>query len=132
MKYLAAMLLFASPCFALPDMPAPKPVEPKPVTHYHAFYDKQAKITLGIELGLNAADTAQTCNNLAHGGHEDNLPIKTCAGMVGIQLGIMASGEALSWFLHRTGHHKLERIPRWYVIYGNTYGLAYSKSHGAW
>jgi hypothetical protein len=130
-KLLAVLLLTPSCLLALPDAPLPKPVEPKPPIRYHQFYDRPARVTLAAELTLNAFDTAQTCNNLAHGGHEDALPIKSCAGMVGIQLGIMAAGEGLAYFLHRTHHYKLERIPRYYVIGANARGLIYSKAHGA-
>ena len=111
----------------------PKPDAPnlKPVA-VHAMYDRTAKVELAAEVSLMTFDTVQTCHFLAHGGHEDNLPTQRCAGMIGLQLSFAAGAEGLTWVLHKTGHHKLERIPRIYLMYGNASGIAYSKLHRGW
>ena len=113
-------------------MPEPKAeaVEVVKATPIHRFYDRTAKIELVVEFAAMSVDSGLTCRNLAQPyGHEDNLPIHTCSQMVLFQLGIDAAGEGLSYLLHKTGHRKLERLPRLYLIYGNVRGAAYSFDH---
>lgn len=126
----------------LPDAPQPKPntavdftVIERPKVRFdrpvHKFYDKTAKIELGVNAALFAIDAGQTCHNLANGGHEDVLPTQSCAGAIGIMAGLHGGQEVLAWVLHKTGHHKLERIARLYMTEAHVQAIAYSKAHGA-
>ena len=117
-KRILVLLLLAGPVYALPDAPAAK---------IHRFYDRPAKVTLFSETLLAGADAGQTCHHLGRTWHERNLPTQSCSGMVGLTVSFMAAGEGLSFLLHKTGHHKLERIPRFYLMYGNIRGLAGSQ-----
>lgn len=101
---------------------------PAPV---HRFYDKPAKIELTASLSLAAFDMGQTCHNLATGGREYWMT-QSCAGDIGIVLGVHAAQEGLAYLLHRTGHHHLERFTRLYTIQAHVRGILYSKQHGAW
>jgi len=96
----------------------------------HSFYDRFAKLELAAAGSLAATDSVITCRFLARGQREMNLPTQSCAGMVGLQLGFYVAGEGLSFLLHRTGHHKLERLPRLYLGSGNAYGIAFTARHG--
>jgi hypothetical protein len=96
----------------------------------HQFYDRFAKLELAAAGTLAATDSAITCRFLARGQREMNLPTQSCAGMVGFQLAFYGAGEGLSFLLHRTGHHKLERLPRLYLGAGNAYGIRFTAKHG--
>lgn len=117
--------LLSGPTFGneLPDMPTPKP--------QHSFFDKWNKLEFASSGTLAAFDAGQTCHNLATGGHEDKLPVKSCGTMVAFTLAEQAGAWSLAWVLHKTGHHKLERIPALYLIGANSYAIAYSHKHGA-
>jgi len=104
--------------------------EPESPFTKHRFYDRFAKLELAAAGTLAATDSAITCRFLARGEREMNLPTQSCAGMVGFQLAFYGAGEGLSFLLHRTGHHKLERLPRLYLGSGNAYGIAFTARHG--
>jgi hypothetical protein len=107
---------------ALPDMPQPKPAD----AVIHSYWSPAAKRIVGIEFVAASADMAITCRNLSLGGHEWSLPTQSCGETVAIQLGIFAAAQGTAYLLHRTGHHKLEHLPRLYMIGANTYGFVYS------
>ena len=106
------------------DMIKPKlEAKPKEAPTHHRFYDRTAKLQLIAAGTLMSWDIAQTARNLGNGGHEYTLPTQSPAGIAGIQLGIFAASEGISFLFHKTNHHKLERLPRMYVIAGNARGL---------
>jgi hypothetical protein len=121
---LLLVLVWGARADELPDAPRPKA---------HArFYDRTAKAQLAVEAGALAWDETTTCRNLARGGTEQWLPTQSCAGVVGYQLLFAAAAEGAAYLLHRTNHHKLERIPRLYVAGAAVAGIAHSKRTGAW
>jgi hypothetical protein len=126
-RVLLVCLLCASPALALPDSPIAKP-GPVP----HSYWDKWNKVEAITMTGALAFDMGQTCNSLAHGGHEMNLPSQHCGAIVGMSAGFAAAAVGLSYAFHRLGHHKLERIPMIYMTYGSAHGIIYSKQHHGW
>jgi hypothetical protein len=137
MRYLALLSLLFVGGFSkgtdLPDVPKPKidAVRVEPMRPDHRFYDRTAKIEVVAVGSLMAFDMGQTCHNLLTGGKEFNLPTQNCAGAIGFQVLFAAAGEGLSYALHRMGHHRLERLPRLYLMYGNLAGIVVSKRNGA-
>jgi hypothetical protein len=127
---LVLFLMLAIPAFGLPSVPEPKPFETKPAAVH--YWDKWNKIEAVSMFSLASFDMAQSCHNVRSGGHEDFLPVQNCAAIVGM----VAAGEVgaigISILLHKTGHHKLERIPMLLMIQADTRGIIYSHSHGAW
>jgi len=123
----------------LPDMPRPKittdaemiqPVESAPVKPEHRFWDKINKTEFSIGGVLAAWDMSITCRNLGTpGGKESNLPVHTCAGTVAFTLGEQAAAWGFAYLLHKTGHHKLERLPEAYLIGSNLDGAICSTVH---
>jgi hypothetical protein len=107
----------------LPDAPMPAAaVErastfvsiPQPGSGEHKFWDKQNRLLFITATALNAADFAITRSNLQSGGRELN-PIVRMFGSSTPGLAINFVGETagvvtLSYFFHKTGHHKLERF----------------------
>ena len=78
----------------------------------HAFWDR-TNLTLfsGVILS-RAADYASTRNMQARGREEVLLPddvVNNSAGFVALELSGTAASVGLSYWMHRAGHHKLER-----------------------
>ena len=87
---------------ALPDEPMPS----------HAFWDKE-NILLFSGIGFfRALDYASTRNMQARGREEILLPddvVNNSAGFAALEAAGTMTSVGISYILHRTGHHKLER-----------------------
>lgn len=123
-------VLFTLPAFAdqLPSAPVSSPVvekalvEPKPSTDLpqspssHRFFDKKnAWLFTGIAV-TRALDYTSTINMQARGREELLLPddvVNNRAAFAAVEAGGAATSIGISYLLHRTGHHKLER---WFSI----------------
>jgi hypothetical protein len=129
-KLVLALVLLAIPTFGLPSVPQPKPFETKPAAVH--YWDKWNRIESLSMFSLASFDMAQSCHNVRSGGREDFLPTQSCA-KIAVMIGAGEVGAiGLSMLLHKTGHHKLERIPILLMIQADTRGIVYSHSHGAW
>ena len=131
-------VLFAQGPF--PDAPTTsiEPVSPAVVASApkfetpHRFWDKENLMLFSGVAATSAADFAVTRSNLQRGGQELN-PMVRIFGRSTAGLAMNFAGEAvgsmgLSYFFHRTGHHKLERAVSCVNIGGSLravgYGLA--------
>jgi len=108
--------------FAL--LPPPKSIEPaafvksaEPVTlpeaPIHRFWDRENSVLFATNAAFCTADFVVTRNNLRNGGQELNPFTRVFAGSTA-GLAVNFAGEAVgvvgvSYLLHKTGHHKLER-----------------------
>jgi hypothetical protein len=110
------------------ESPKPKIEAPLPAAAPR-YWDTIAKIELGAGVAAAAIDMRYTCPNLNAGGREYTLPAKTCGEAVAITAGLYAGAEGIAYLLHRTGHHKLERLPVLYLIGANVHGASFSASH---
>jgi hypothetical protein len=86
---------------------------PRPTASEHKFWDRENKVLFFTAAALNGADFAVTRSNLQSGGRELN-PVVRIFGRSTAGLAVNFAGEtagvvSLSYFLHKTGHHKLER-----------------------
>jgi hypothetical protein len=100
----------------------------------HSFWDGANKTLFVSHAALEAVDFEITHINLRHGGKElDPEARALCQSGTAGQLvffgGRMAGVVAISYLLHRTGHHKLERAFPIYASGDSAYGVAYSFSH---
>jgi hypothetical protein len=100
----------------------------------HKFWDTTNKILFASHAGLEALDFGITHRNLSNGGRElDSMAKALCESGTAGQLvffgGRMAGVVAISYLLHRTGHHKLERVFPIYASGDSAYGVAYSFTH---
>jgi hypothetical protein len=107
----------------VPDAPVPaaavEPVAPAFVASTklngeHKFWDKENFALFAAAAASNGADFAVTRANLQSGGQELN-PIVRVFGRSSAGLAVNFAGETagvagLSYFFHRTGHHKMERM----------------------
>jgi hypothetical protein len=100
----------------------------------HNFWDAANKMLFASHAGLEALDFGITHRNLSHGGKEvDPMAKALCESGTAGQLiffgGRMAGVVAISYLLHKTGHHKLERAFPIYASGDSAYGVAYSFAH---
>jgi hypothetical protein len=102
----------------------PKSIEPaafvksaEPVTlpeaPSHRFWDRENSVLFATNAAFCTADFVVTRNNLRNGGQELNPFTRVFAGSTA-GLAVNFAGEAVgvvgvSYLLHKTGHHKLER-----------------------
>jgi hypothetical protein len=120
----------------LPDAPKPNTTsdslsgfveaQPKPVTNMHPFWDKPNKVEAASMFAMASLDMAQTCYGLAHGGRELHLT-QSCVDNNFITFSFEAATVTGTWLLHRTNHHKLERMPMLYMVGVSTSGVVGSK-----
>ena len=116
----------------------PIPVEPVPVvkivlpqaSKQHKFWDKQNQILLTTVAALNVVDFAVTRSGLKNGSREINpaarLFSSSTAGLAANFAGATAGNIGLSYFFHRTGHHRLERITSMINMGASTVAVTYS------
>jgi hypothetical protein len=129
---ISLFLLWVVPVHALPDSPLPKinlavrTVQPEP-----RFWDRPMKVEFTSMVAMGSFDMAQTCNFLQH-GRSERLLTQSCPGNVALTAGFDAAALTGAWLLHKTGHRKLARLPMLYMAGVSTYGVAKSKSLGAW
>ncbi len=79
----------------------------------HRFWDRDNSILFAANAAFSAADFVVTRDNLRSGGQELNPVTRLVSGST-TGLALNFAGEAvgvvgLSYFFHKTGHHKLER-----------------------
>jgi hypothetical protein len=106
---------------AYPDGPAPfvqpsySPAINAPTSRsdQHRFWDKENCTLFAAAAALNTADFAVTRANLQSGGQELNPVVRlfgrSSPGLAMNFIEETAGVISLSYFFHKTGHHKLER-----------------------
>jgi hypothetical protein len=126
----------------LPDAPAPAHgAEPAAITFIaptstestHKFWDAKNSMLFATAFALDGADFAVTRANLQSGGQELNPIVRvfgrSTAGLAANFAGEGAGTVALSYFFHRTGHHKLERMVSVVNIGGSATAVGYGLAH---
>ncbi len=96
--------------------PMVKSVEPAtlPEAPSHRFWDRENSILFATSAAFSAADFVVTRNNLRNGGQELNPVTRIFSGSTA-GLAVNFAGEtagvvAVSYLLHKTGHHRIERV----------------------
>jgi hypothetical protein len=138
---LAAICPIAVAQGPAPDAPRPsiQPTsslvapQPQPTYETHKFLDRENRILFVAVAGVNGADFAVTRSNVQNGGRELD-PIVRIYGRSTLGLAANFAGEtagtiALSYFFHRTGHHKLERVISFVNIGSSASAVAYGTAH---
>lgn len=100
----------------------------------HSFFDVTNKTLFATHAALEAVDFGITHHNLSRGGKEMNPEAKALCesgtpGQLVFFAGRTAGVVAITYLLHRTGHHRLERIFPIYASGDSAYGVIYSFSH---
>ena len=99
----------------------------------HRFWDKKNLALFTATAALSAADFSVTRSNLQSGGRELN-PVVRIFGRSTAGLAVNFAGETagvigMSYFFHRTGHHRLERIASTVNIAGSAAAVTYGLTH---
>ena len=99
----------------------------------HRFWDRENKVLFAAVAATSAADFAVTYSNLQTGGKELNPLTRVFAGSTA-GLAANFAGETvgvvgLSYFFHKTGHHKLERMTSVLNITASGFAVGYSLRH---
>lgn len=122
------------------DAPAPAAVPVAPimakspsVMPEHKFWDTENRALFLTAAALNGADFAVTRANLQSGGKELN-PIVRIFGHSTPGLALNFAGEtagvlSVSYFFHKTGHHRLERAVSAVNIGASAGAVAYGLTH---
>jgi len=88
--------------------------QPLPTAPSHGFWDRENRILFAAVAASSTLDFAVTYSNLQNGGRELNPVTRIFAGNTATLalnfVGETASVMGVSYFFHRTGHHKLERL----------------------
>ena len=136
------LLLGSCPSLAqgpVPDAPQPI-VEPSADTFVqpsiegqHKFFDKWNLALFTGTAALAASDFAVSHANLQSDGKELNPMVRifgrSTAGLAMNFAGEVSGSMGLSYFFHRTGHHKLERAISGFNIGGSAAAVGYSLAH---
>ena len=133
---------FVEPDNSVPENPQPVGVEPvvaaKPTAtmalpEAHRFWDRENKILFAAVAASSAADFAVTYQNLQDGGRELNPVTRlfsgSTAGLAANFAGETAGVIGLSYFFHKTGHHRLERIVSMSNIGASSFAVGYDLAH---
>src|ERR1700756_2558766 len=126
----------------LPDAPMPFPVIehgsafvslPQAATSEHKFWDRENKVLFFTAAALNGADFAVTHCNLQRGGRELNPVVRifgrSTAGLAVNFAGETAAVMSVSYFFHKTSHHKLERWVSFLNISSSAAAVSYGLAH---
>ena len=112
-----------APVIGVTDIPKPS----------HRFWDRENRTLFAVAGGLAVADFCVTRANLASGGKELNPVTRIFSGStpgLAANFALETGGlVSVSYLLHRTGHHKLERIASYVNISGSAGAVAWSMSH---
>jgi hypothetical protein len=111
-----------------PIQPATLPESPS-----HRFWDRDNCILFATSAAFNAADFVLTRDNLRDGGKELNPVTRVFSGSTA-GLAVNFAGEtagvvALSYFFHKTGHHKMERVASMVNIGSSAAAVTFDLAH---
>lgn len=120
-----------------PIGPAPilTPVQPTtlPDAPSHRFWDRENNVLFATSAAFSAADFFVTRANLHDGGQELN-PVTRLFGRSTTGLAMNFVGESIgvvgiSYFFHKTGHHKLERAVSMLNIGSSAAAVTFDLTH---
>ncbi len=99
----------------------------------HSFWDRENRILFAATGSLATADFFVTHANLASGGRELNPLTRPFTGSTPALAANFAVETAsvigVSYFFHKTGHHRLERLTSVVNIGGSAGAVAYGLTH---
>jgi hypothetical protein len=104
-----------------------------PEASSHKFWDRENSILFATNAAFSAADFVVTRDNLRSGGQELNPVTRFFSGSTpGLAMnfaGETAGVVGVSYFLHKTGHHKLERVVSMLNIGSSAAAVSFDLAH---
>jgi hypothetical protein len=126
-------------------LPRPSALEPAPVVKtarplslpetpaLHRFFDRDNTVLFATSAAFSTADFVVTRSNLNSGGQELNPVTRvfsgSTAGLAMNFVGETAGVVGLSYFFHRTGHHRLERAVSMVNIGSSAVAVGFGLAH---
>jgi hypothetical protein len=99
----------------------------------HRFWDRDNSVLFAASAAFSAADFVVTRDNLRAGGQELNpvtrLFTSSTPALAMNFVGETAGVVGISYFFHKTGHHKLERAVSMVNIGGSATAVAFGLAH---
>jgi hypothetical protein len=99
----------------------------------HAFWDRENTALFAATAGWAAGDFYVTHSNLSSGGRELNPVARIFTKntpMLATNFALETGGViGISYFFHKTGHHKLERMTSYVDISGSAGAVLYGLTH---
>jgi hypothetical protein len=128
-----------------PDAIQPAVMEPAPMVKSvppvslpeapsnHRFWDRENSFLFATSAAFSAADFVVTRDNLHNGGQELNPVTHAFSGST-TGLAVNFAGETagvvgLSYFFHKTGHHKMERVVSMLNIGSSAAAVTFDLAH---
>src|SRR5580698_7741928 len=110
----------------------PSPPRPQAAVE-HKFWDKENTALFATVAAFSAADFVVTHDNLSHGGRELNPLTRPFTGSTAALAANFAGETAgvigVSYFFHKTGHHKLERLAPIVNFGMSAFAVSYGLAH---
>jgi len=123
------------PAPAIQPAPMVQSIQPAPLAESsnHRFWDRENTILFATSAAFSAADFVVTKDNLHAGGQELN-PVTRVFTANTATLALNFAGETagvvgLSYFFHKTGHHKMERYISMLNIGSSGAAVTYDLAH---
>jgi hypothetical protein len=106
---------------------------PEPQSSHRRFWDRENSILFATSAAFSAADFVVTKDNLRNGGQELN-PVTRVFTSSTPALAMNFAGETagvigLSYFFHKTGHHKMERAVSMLNIGASASAVTFDMAH---
>ena len=122
-----------APLTTAPNVAVVQPAAQPEAPSQHRFWDRENSILFATSAAFSAADFVVTRDNLRGGGQELNPVTRLFSGstpglamnFVGESVGVVG----LSYFFHKTGHHKLERIVSMLNIGSSATAVTFDLAH---
>jgi len=99
----------------------------------HPFWDRENLSLFAVSAGWSAADFYVTRSNLDNGGRELNPIARAFSGStpaLAANFALETTGVVgISYFFHKTGHHKLERATSYVNISASAGAVLYGLTH---
>ena len=99
----------------------------------HRFFDRRNRILFAVSAGMATADFVVTRANLQNGGRELNPIVRpfasSTAGLAVNFAGQQIGSVGLSYWFHKTGHHRLERMVPMLNIGASAAAVTYGLTH---
>jgi hypothetical protein len=122
--------------FVMEPTPVAKTAQPVTFTEtpsHRRFWDRENTILFATSAAFSAADFVVTKDNLHNGGQELNPVTRAFTGSTPA-LAVNFAGETagvigLSYFFHKTGHHKMERAISMLNIGASASAVTFDMAH---